>query len=428
MTTNFLAYTAALKLFPGGVNSPVRAFKAVGLDPIFISKAKGSKIYDVEGKCYIDYVGSWGPMILGHADDDVVNYMSEIAKNGLSFGAPTIQETELAEEINYAFPHMEKMRFVNSGTEATMSAIRLARGVTNRDLVLKFDGCYHGHSDSLLVSAGSGVATFAIPGSLGVPNSIAQNTIVVPFNDIEAVEKAFRAHGSNIAAVIVEPVCGNMGVVKPLKGFLAELRRITRNYDSLLIFDEVMTGFRACYGGVSNLEQITPDITCLGKVVGGGMPLAVYGGKNKLMSHIAPEGRVYQAGTLSGNPVAVACGLATIRKIRGITDFYDQINSKTEKLCKAIISLAKEYNIPVQVNYFGSMFTVFFNKEVAVYDYETAKRSDTKMFAKFFKLMLDQGVYLPPSQFEAAFISYAHTDEDIAYTIGAVKKAFENLH
>lgn len=426
MTTNRQALEAATRVFPGGVNSPVRAFGAVGGDPLFMVRGAGARVTDLEGKTYLDYVGSWGPLILGHADPDVVKAVSAAAERGTTFGAPTLAETELAEEIREAFPAMEKMRLVSSGTEATMSAIRLARGVTGRPLIVKFDGCYHGHADSLLVAAGSGVATLGLPGCPGVPESIAANTLVVPFNDYKAVEKVFERHGPKIAAVIVEPVCGNMGVVTPLKGYLADLRRLTRDAGALLIFDEVMTGFRACFGGVSQLEGVTPDLTCLGKVVGGGLPLAVYGGKAKIMAHVAPEGKVYQAGTLSGNPVAVAAGLATLRKIRGNPAFYPALLKTTEKLCAGLEEAARKHRIAIHLNRFGSMFTVFFTKETVI-DFKTAKTADTRMFARFFRGMLEKGVYLPPSQFEAAFVSAAHTEEDVAYTIGAAHQVFETL-
>ncbi|RCK80856.1 MAG: Glutamate-1-semialdehyde aminotransferase [Candidatus Ozemobacter sibiricus] len=426
MTTNRQALEAATRVFPGGVNSPVRAFGAVGGDPLFMVRGAGARVTDLEGKTYLDYVGSWGPLILGHADPDVVKAVSAAAERGTTFGAPTLAETELAEEIREAFPAMEKMRLVSSGTEATMSAIRLARGVTGRPLIVKFDGCYHGHADSLLVAAGSGVATLGLPGCPGVPESIAANTLVVPFNDRKAVEKVFETHGTKIAAVIVEPVCGNMGVVTPLKGYLADLRKLTRDAGALLIFDEVMTGFRACFGGVSQLEGVTPDLTCLGKVVGGGLPLAVYGGKAKIMAHVAPEGKVYQAGTLSGNPVAVAAGLATLRKIRGNPAFYPTLLKTTEKLCAGLEEAARKYRIAIHLNRFGSMFTVFFAKETVI-DFKTAKTADTRMFARFFRGMLEKGVYLPPSQFEAAFVSAAHTDEDVAYTIGAAQQVFETM-
>ncbi len=426
MTTNRQALEASSRVFPGGVNSPVRAFAAVGGDPKFMARGFGARVTDIEGQHYLDYVGSWGPLILGHADPDVVKAVAEAAVRGTSFGAPTLAETELAEEIREAFPAMEKMRLVNSGTEATMAAVRLARGFTGRPLIVKFDGCYHGHGDSLLAAAGSGVATLGIPGCPGIPDQIAAATLVVPYNDEKALEKVFETHGPKIAAVIVEPVCGNMGVVTPLKGYLAALRRLTRDAGALLIFDEVMTGFRACFGGVSQTEGVTPDLTCLGKVVGGGLPLAVYGGKAKIMAQVAPEGKVYQAGTLSGNPVAVAAGLATLRKIRGNMQFYPTLLKTTERICAGLEESARKCRVPVHINRFGSMFTVFFTKETVI-DYKTAKTSDTKLFAKFFRGMLERGVYLPPSQYEAAFVSIAHSEEDVAHTIGAAHQVFETL-
>jgi len=426
MTTNRQAIEASSRVFPGGVNSPVRAFAAVGGDPLFIAKASGCRVTDIEGRSFIDYVGSWGPMILGHSDPDVVNAITAAAANGTSFGAPTLGETELAEAIQDAFPTMEKMRLVSSGTEAAMSAVRLARGYTGRPLIVKCDGCYHGHGDSLLVSAGSGVATLGIPGCPGIPEQIASGTMVVPFNDTKALEKVFETNGPKIAAVIIEPVCGNIGVVPPLKGYLADIRKITREAGSLLIFDEVMTGFRAASGGAGQIERVTPDLICLGKIVGGGMPLAVYGGKAKIMSHIAPEGKVYQAGTLSGNPLAVAAGLATLRKIKGNAEFYPRLLKITDRIVAGIEDGLKKYRVPASINRFGSMFTVFFTKETVI-DFKTAKTCDTRVFSRFFKGMLEKGIYLPPSQFEAAFVSIAHDDEDIAQTIGAAHEVFEKL-
>lgn len=423
---NGKALQAAVKVFPGGVNSPVRAFKSVGGSPIFISKAYGSRIVDVSGREYLDYVGSWGPMILGHADRDVVEAVCHAAADGLSFGAPTEAETVLAELVKEAFPVIEKMRFVSSGTEATMSAVRLARGFTGRSLIIKCDGAYHGHADSLLVSAGSGVATLAIPGCPGIPDDIARNTLVVPFNDIAAVQACFAAHKDRIASLIVEPVCGNMGVVNPKSGYLEQLRKICTENGALLIFDEVMTGFRGCFGGVSNLTGIKPDLTCLGKIVGGGMPLAVYGGRAEIMAHIAPDGLVYQAGTLSGNPVAVAAGIATLRKIKADAGFYQKLLAKSEKLEKGLAGAAEAAGHKVVSNRFGSMMTMFFIAE-PVTDYSSAKKSDTGKFAKWFREMLVEGVYLAPSQFEAAFVSSAHTDADIAATLAAASKVFARL-
>ncbi len=420
------ALKAAEKVFPGGVNSPVRAFKSVGGSPLFIKKASGSRIVDVEGREYLDYVGSWGPMILGHADPDVIAAVTRTAASGLSFGAPTEAETELAHLVREAFPVIEKMRFVSSGTEATMSAVRLARGFTGRPLIVKFDGAYHGHADSLLVSAGSGVATLAIPGCPGIPESIAACTLVLPFNDFAALQACFEKHSSRIAGVIVEPVCGNIGVVNPSDGYLSALRRLCNEHGSLLIFDEVMTGFRGCFGGVSNITEIYPDLTCLGKVVGGGMPLAVYGGRSEIMARIAPDGPVYQAGTLSGNPVAVAAGIATIKKIKAQPHFYEHLLARAGKLEAGLAAAAENAGFKVVANRFGSMFTMFFTDKPVV-DYQSAKTSNTALFARWFRGMLAEGIYLAPSQFEAAFLSAAHSDADIHHTIVAATHVFKQL-
>jgi len=423
---NCRALEQAVKVFPGGVNSPVRAFKSVGGRPVFVERASGSRIYDVEGREYIDYVGSWGPMILGHADTDVVEAVSRAAANGLSFGAPTEAETRLANLIREAFPVIERMRFVSSGTEATMSAVRLARGFTGRPLIIKFDGAYHGHADSLLVSAGSGVATLAIPGCPGIPDDIARNTLVVPFNDIEAVSACFARHAGQIAGLIIEPVCGNMGVVNPAEGYLAQVRQLCSAHGALLIFDEVMTGFRGCFGGVSGVYGVVPDLTCLGKIVGGGMPLAVYGGRSDIMACIAPEGPVYQAGTLSGNPVAVAAGIATLEKIKADADFYCRLLHCSEELDKGLAGAAAAAGIEVVSNRYGSMMTMFFSK-APVTDYASAKNSDTALFARWFREMLAEGIYLAPSQFEAAFVSAAHSEKDIDTTIAAAARVFKRI-
>ncbi len=420
------ALKAAEKVFPGGVNSPVRAFKSVGGSPLFIKKASGSRIVDVEGREYLDYVGSWGPMILGHADPDVVAAVTRAAASGLSFGAPTEAETELAHLVREAFPVIEKMRFVSSGTEATMSAVRLARGFTGRPLIVKFDGAYHGHADSLLVSAGSGVATLAIPGCPGIPESIAVCTLVLPFNDIAALQASFEKHAGQIAGVIVEPVCGNIGVVNPADGYLAALRKLCSEHGALLIFDEVMTGFRSCFGGVSNLSEVYPDLTCLGKIVGGGMPLAIYGGRAEIMAHIAPDGPVYQAGTLAGNPVAVAAGIATLKKIKSQPHFYEHLLARAGKLEAGLAAAAETAGFKVVSNRFGSMFTMFFTDRPVV-DYQSAKISNTALFASWFRGMLAEGIYLAPSQFEAAFLSAAHSDTDIHHTIVAATHVFKQL-
>ncbi|GAB4283116.1 MAG: glutamate-1-semialdehyde 2,1-aminomutase [Candidatus Rifleibacteriota bacterium] len=422
-----MAFEQALKVFPGGVNSPVRAFGSVGGKPVFVQKGKGSKIFSVDGKEYIDFVGSWGPMILGHADEDVIEAVIKAATNGLSFGAPTEAETLLANLIQKAFPGMEMMRFVSSGTEAVMSAIRLARGFTERPLIIKCEGAYHGHADSLLVSAGSGVATLAIPGCPGIPDGIAGNTLVIPYNDSEALEECFKAYPGQVACFIVEPVCGNMGVVNPEPGYLKRIRELCTKYGSLLIFDEVMTGFRACFGGVSTLSGVTPDLTCLGKIVGGGLPLAVYGGRREIMKHIAPEGPVYQAGTLSGNPVAVAAGIATLQKISSDSKFYQRLTEKSETLERGLNKLAKEHSVAVVSNRFGSMITMFFTNETRVCSYADARKSDTNIFAHWFRMMLERGIYLAPSQFEAAFVSIAHDQADIDRTLEAAEICFRAL-
>lgn len=416
----------ANKYFPGGVNSPVRAFKSVGCEPIFIKSASGSRVYDINDNEYIDYVGTWGPAILGHAETSVIESVRRASLDGLSFGAPTLAETELAQLICEAFPVIEKMRFVSSGTEATMSAVRLARGFTNKPYIIKCDGGYHGHGDSLLVSAGSGVATLAIPGCPGIPESIASNTLVVPFNNLDAVKTAFDKHKNKIAAMIVEPVCGNMGVVNPNDGYLQGLRELCNENDALLIFDEVMTGFRGCYGGVSKVSSVKPDLTTLGKVVGGGMPLAVYGGRADIMSMVAPDGPVYQAGTLSGNPIAVAAGIATLKKLKSNPTFYIKLLDISKKLEEGLLKAAEEAEIKIICNRYGAMMTMFFN-DSPVIDYDTAKKSDTALFARWFKGMLDRKIYLAPSQFEALFISGAHTEKDIEKTLTAAKEVFTEM-
>lgn len=426
MTANHEAVMNAMRVFPGGVNSPVRAFAGVGGDPVFFASGSGARFTDIEGRTYIDYVGSWGPLILGHADPDVVAAVQEAASRGLTFGAPTLGETALAELIREAYPNIEKMRFVSSGTEATMSAIRVARGYTGRDIIVKCDGCYHGHADSLLVAAGSGVATLGIPGCPGIPAGTAENTLVVPFNDAAALKKVFDAHSDRIAAVILEPIAGNMGVVLPLKGYLADVRRITRDAGAVLIFDEVLCGFRAGFLGAGQIEGVIPDMTCLGKIVGGGMPLAVYGGKQKVMAHVAPEGRVYQAGTLAGNPVAVAAGRSTLARLKADGKLYQLLLKRTEQLCLGLGEIAKKHRIACRINRFGSMFTAFFTG-TEVIDYATAKTADTKRYARYFHGMLDEGVYLAPSQFETAFVSVCHGADEIESTLAAANKAMANL-
>jgi glutamate-1-semialdehyde 2,1-aminomutase len=409
-------FRRAQETIPGGVNSPVRAYRSVGGNPPFIARGEGSHIFDVDGNEYIDYVGSWGPLLLGHRHPDIVAALEGALAIGTSFGAPTEQEVELAEAIRDAMPSIEMVRLVNSGTEATMSAIRVARGFTGRDLTVKFEGCYHGHVDSLLVKAGSGVATLGIADTQGVPKAFCDTTIALPFNDAEAVEQAFRAHGGRIAAVIVEPVAGNMGCVPPLPGYLEALRDITARFGALLVFDEVMTGFRLAFGGAQQRYGIRPDMTTLGKVIGGGLPVGAYGGRKDIMSKVAPVGPVYQAGTLSGNPLAVAAGLAMLRYLKRQPEVYGQLEARTAELCAAAPA-------GVTVNRVGSMFTWFFTDQ-PVTDYESAKRSDTARFARFFRAMLERGIYLAPSQFEAAFVSAAHTEEDIRETIMAAGEAF----
>ncbi|MDC3415682.1 glutamate-1-semialdehyde 2,1-aminomutase [Aquibacillus sp. 3ASR75-54] len=418
------AYKEAVDLMPGGVNSPVRAFKSVGMNPIFMERGKGAKIYDIDGNEYIDYVLSWGPLILGHADERVVRKLKEVTENGTSFGAPTLIENELAKLVRERVPSIEMVRMVNSGTEATMSALRLARGYTGRDKILKFEGNYHGHGDSLLIKAGSGVATLGLPDSPGVPESVAKNTITVPYNDIESVRYAFDQFGDDIAAVIVEPVSGNMGVVPPKGEFLHELRAVTENNGTLLIFDEVMTGFRVGYHCAQGHFGITPDLTCLGKVIGGGLPVGAYGGRREIMERIAPTGDIYQAGTLSGNPLAMTAGYETL--VAMTTEEYNKINKKVDRLVEGYESAAKQYGIPLQVNRAGSMVGFFFNEQ-EVTNYEIASKSNLDYFSSYYRTMIDEGVFLPPSQFEGIFLSTAHTDEDIEQTIQAVQKAFSKL-
>jgi glutamate-1-semialdehyde 2,1-aminomutase len=417
-------YARALELMPGGVNSPVRAFRGVGGTPLFIKSATGPYITDIDGRRFIDYVGSWGPMILGHADQDIIDALSRVATQGTSFGAPNELEVELAEEIVAAVPSIEMVRMVNSGTEATMSAIRLARGTTGRDRLVKFEGCYHGHADSLLVKAGSGVATLGLPDSPGVPASLAQHTITVAFNDADALNSVFKLH-PDIAAVIIEPVAGNMGVVPPRPKFLTRVREITRRHGALLIFDEVMTGFRVARGGAQELYGVTPDITCLGKIIGGGLPVGAYGGSREIMRNIAPEGAIYQAGTLSGNPLAMVAGLLTLRRLKDPA-FYQHLERRAATLCEGLSQAALATGMKTVTNRVGSMWTTFFTPRPVV-DWTTASASDRNLYGRFFHAMLDQGVYLAPSQFEAAFLSIAHTDDVVDQTIEAAKEAFRTL-
>jgi glutamate-1-semialdehyde 2,1-aminomutase len=418
-------FARARKVIPGGVNSPVRAFKAVGGNPRFIESASGARVRDVDGREYIDYLGSWGPMILGHAPAEVLEAISRAAARGTSYGAPCPAEVELAERVTRAMPKIEKVRFVSSGTEATMSALRLARGFTGRSKILKFEGCYHGHADSLLVAAGSGVATLGIPGSPGITEGTAADTLTAPYNDLRAVEAVAAEHGRDLAAVIVEPAAGNMGCVAPAPGFLAGLREITLRTGALLVFDEVITGFRLALGGAQSVYGITPDLTCLGKIIGGGLPVGAYGGRAEVMDRIAPDGPVYQAGTLSGNPLAMAAGCAALDAL-GRPDVYSRLDGLGARLEAGLREAAARARVEVTVNRLGSMLTVFFCAG-PVTDYASAKRSDTARFARFFQAMLERGVYLPPAQFEAAFVSLAHTESDLERTIEAAREALAPL-
>lgn len=415
----------AVKYLPGGVNSPVRAFKAVGGDPIAIVRGKGSRVWDSDGKEYIDFLCSWGPLILGHAHPEIVEEARKTAEEGLSFGLTNPHEVRIAKLVTSMVPSVQKVRFVNSGTEATMSAVRLARGVTGRNLIVKFEGCYHGHYDSLLVSAGSGVATFGIPGTPGIPDEIASLTLVVPFNNVEAVKEVFSRYGEDIACVIVEPVAGNMGVVPPSEGFLEFLRKVTRDSGALLIFDEVITGFRLSEGGAQELFGIQPDITCLGKILGGGMPVGAYGGPAEIMSRVAPEGDVYQAGTLSGNPMAMACGAKTLEILKKEKP-YSYLEKITEEFTRGISELLREKGIPHRINRLGSMFTLFFTDR-EVKNYEDARSSNTETFSGFFRALLSRGILIPPSQFEAWFLSTAHSEDDLSLALQRIRDAVREI-
>jgi len=418
-------FQKALRLMPGGVNSPVRAFRAVGGDPVFIAGGKGSSITDVDGRNYIDYVLSWGPLILGHRHPEVVEALARVIGTGTSFGACTAAEVELAERLCEAYPSIERVRLVNSGTEATLSALRVARAATGRDTILKFEGCYHGHGDSLLVKAGSGVATLGLPDSPGVPRALAELTVTLPFNDPVALEEAFRVHRNQLAAVIIEPVVGNSGCIPPQAGFLERLRKLTAEQGTVLILDEVMTGFRVAYGGAQELYGIQPDLTTLGKIIGGGLPVGAYGGKASLMNWVAPAGPVYQAGTLSGNPLAVAAGLKTLEILRR-PGTYERLEVIAEKLASGLAAAAAKSGVPLTVNRVGAMFTCFFSSD-PVTDYASAKKSDTVKFARFFRSLLEGGVYFPPSQFEAAFVSTAHSEADVTLTLAAATKVFDEI-
>ncbi len=418
-------FQEAQRYLPGGVNSPVRAFKAVGGTPPFILKGRGSRIYDQDANEFIDFVGSWGPLILGHAHPQIVAALKKAVEHGTSFGANTELEIKLAKIISSAMPSIEMIRFVNSGTEATMTALRLARAFTGRDKIVKFAGGYHGHADGLLVESGSGLATLGIPNSPGVPLSYAQNTLVAPYNGAEAVEQLFQRYSRDIAAVIVEPVAANMGVVPPQPGFLDSLRRITSDYGALLIFDEVITGFRVARGGAQALYGITPDLTCLGKIIGGGLPVGAYGGRREIMEMMAPVGSVYQAGTLSGNPLAMTAGIETIKALSQ-PGVYHRLETASSRLEKGITGAASEAGLSLHISRVASLLTAFFTNGVVV-DYEAASRADTRLFGKFHRHLLLEGIYWPPSQFEAAFISLAHSDDDIQFTINAVSKALSSL-
>lgn len=424
-TGNKYSFKEACRHLVGGVNSPVRAFKAVGGEPFFVSRAKASKIFDTQGKAYLDYVMSWGPHILGHAHPAILRALKQAADRGTSFGAPTWPEVELARLVKKAFPSMDKVRFVSSGTEAVMSAVRLARGFTGRKKIVKFNGCYHGHSDSLLVKAGSGSATFSIPDSKGVPEELAGLTFSLPYNQSEPVEKLFQKEADQIACLLVEPIAGNMGLVPPAAGFLKALRELCARHHAVLIFDEVISGFRASFGGAQGLFGVRADLTCLGKILGGGMPLGAFGGREEIMSRLAPEGDVYQAGTLSGNPLAMACGMAMLTHLRR-EKVYKALEEKTTSLVEPLRELARQKKYPMQVNSLGSLFTVFFTA-TPVRDYESAKFSDTARYARFFHFLLRKGVFFPPSQFETCFVSTAHSAADIRKTLAAAREALQEI-
>ena len=418
-------FARARELLPGGVNSPVRAFRGVGGEPVFFQSGEGAWLTDVDGNRYVDFVGSWGPLILGHGHPAVVEAVTAAARTGTSFGAPHPAEVELAELVQAAMPSVEKVRMVSSGTEATSAAIRLARGATGRDCILKFEGCYHGAADSFLVKAGSGVETLGLPDSPGVPAALAALTLTAPFNDLEAAEAVFRSRGKDIAAVIVEPVVGNMGVLVPREGYLQGLQALAARAGALLIFDEVMTGFRLARGGAQALYGVKPDLTTMGKVIGVGLPVGAYGGRRDLMAKIAPEGPIYQAGTLSGNPLAVAAGIACLRELAR-PGAYERLEATSAALCQGISAAAREASVPLTLNRVGSMWTAFFTAD-PVYDYASAKRADTQRFGRFFHALLDRGVYLPPSQFEAAFVSLAHGEAEVRHTLEAVRQALASV-
>ncbi|GIW22881.1 MAG: glutamate-1-semialdehyde 2,1-aminomutase 2 [Candidatus Sericytochromatia bacterium] len=426
-TKSLSLFEKAKELIPGGVNSPVRAFKSVGGNPLFIKKAKGSRLIDEDNNKYIDYVCSWGPMILGHGNEEVLEAIHKQLEIGISYGTCSKKEIEIAELIIEAMPSIEMLRMVNSGTEATMSAIRLARAYTKKDKIIKFKGCYHGHGDMLLSEAGSGIATLGIPGSPGITNNTAKDTLTVDYNNIEQLKEVFETYPYDIACVIIEPVVGNMGVVKPIDNYLQEIRKLCDKYDTLLIFDEVMTGFRLAYGGAQEIYKVKPDLTCLGKIIGGGLPVGAYGGRKDIMKMVAPSGPVYQAGTLSGNPLAMTAGLETLKIIRRQKDsFYKELDKKAEKIAKGIEEASRKYDIDICLSGIGSMLSIFFINEPVI-NYEIAKKSNVGMFNKFFHSMLEQGIYLPPSQFESWFISISHTQQDLIKTVNSIKYSFSLL-
>ncbi|MFQ5901849.1 MAG: glutamate-1-semialdehyde 2,1-aminomutase [Thermodesulfobacteriota bacterium] len=424
-TESIRLFEEAKRYIPGGVNSPVRAFKAVKGTPPFITRASGSRIYDADGNEYIDYISSWGPMILGHVYPEIVNALKKRVDYGTSYGAPTHQEVELARLVINAYPSMDKVRMVNSGTEATMSALRLARAYTNREKIIKFEGCYHGHSDSLLVKAGSGAITLGVPNSPGVTAGATKDTLTASYNGLSSVESIMEKEGGSIAAIILEPVPGNMGVISPQKGFLEGIKKICSRNKTVLIFDEVMTGFRVSYGGVQGLYDINPDMTCLGKIIGGGLPVGAFGGRNEIMSLLAPEGPVYQAGTLSGNPLAMTAGIETLKTLKD-GNIYEGLEEKTSFLCSGLKELARDKGLPIHIGRVGSMFTLFFTTET-VQNYEDALKCDLELFSAYHQEMLKRGIYLPPSQFEAIFLSSSHSMEDIEKTLKAAEEVFDAI-
>ena len=427
MNQSSILFKEAKKYIPGGVNSPVRAFNGVGGDPVFFDRGEGAYLFDVDGNSYIDYVGSWGPMILGHSNPLIIDAVKSVLDKGLGFGAPTQIETSLAKKVCQIMPSIELVRMVSSGTEATMSAIRLARGYTNRDKILKFEGCYHGHSDSLLVKAGSGALTLGVPTSPGVPGDLAKHTLTLEFNNLELVEDLFSKMGEEIGCIIVEPIAGNMNCIPPNEGFLQGLRKICDEHGTVLIFDEVMTGFRVALGGAQEVYDVVPDLTALGKIIGGGLPVAAFGGKREIMSQIAPLGPVYQAGTLSGNPLSMASGIAMLSALESDKSFYEKLGRRAFDLVEGIVSEAKSYNIPMTYNYVGGMFGLFFSSEEKVSNFSQASSCNIELFKKFFNGMLKKGIYLAPSAYEAGFLSIAHSDEDITKTIETASSVFSSL-